>query len=72
MDVNTPTNKANWPEQGSASPMVAPNGDVFFGVLENTTQFHSHGWMLHFNSNLTQSLLPSRFGWDNTASIVNT
>ncbi len=72
MDVNTPTNKANLPEQGSASPMVAPNGDVYFGVLENTTQYHSQGWMLHFNANLTQILLPSRFGWDNTASIVNT
>ena len=70
MDVNTPTNTARLAEQGSASPMVAPNGDVYFGVLENTNQFHSRGWMLHFNSNLTQALIPSRFGWDNTASII--
>ena len=70
MDVNSPSNKSTLPEQGSASPMVAPNGDVYFGVLENTTQFRSRGWMLHFDSTLTQTLIPSRFGWDNTASIV--
>lgn len=70
-DVNTPGNNARLPEVGSASPMVGPDGDVYFGVLENTTQYHSRGWMLHFNSNLTQTKIPSRFGWDNTASIVN-
>lgn len=69
-DVNSPGNNALLPEDGSASPMVAPNGDVFFGVLENTTQFRSRGWMLHFDKTLTQTLIPSRFGWDNTASIV--
>jgi hypothetical protein len=69
-DVNTPANDAQLPEAGSASPMVAPNGDVYFGVLENTSQYHSRGWMLHFNSNLTQTMIPSRFGWDNTATIV--
>jgi hypothetical protein len=70
-DVNTPANNARLPEAGSASPMVAPNGDVFFGVLENTTQFRSRGWMLHFDSSLSQTLIPSRFGWDNTASIID-
>lgn len=70
-DPNSPANNARLPESGSASPMVAPNGDVFMGVLENTNQYHSRGWMLHFNSTLSQTLIPSRFGWDNTASIID-
>lgn len=70
MDVNSPGNKAFLPDQGSASVMVAPDGKVFYGVLENTTQFHSRGWMLQFSGDLSQTLTPSRFGWDDTASIV--
>lgn len=63
-------NGATLPDIGSASPMVAPNGDVYFGVLENPFAT-SKGWMLHFDSSLTQTKIPSRFGWDNTASIVD-
>lgn len=59
-------------DSGSASPMVGPNGDVFFGVLENTNSYASKGWMLHFKSNLTPGGLPGLFGWDDTASIVPT
>jgi hypothetical protein len=35
--------------------------------------FPSHndrGWLLHFNSDLTQTKIPGSFGWDDTASIV--
>ncbi|MFO0941812.1 MAG: hypothetical protein U0930_13740 [Pirellulales bacterium] len=70
MDVNSPGNNARLPDQGSASVMVAPDGKVFYGVLENTNQFHSRGWMLQFSGDLTQTLTPGRFGWDDTASIV--
>jgi len=28
------------------------------------------GWLLHFNSTLTQTKIPGAFGWDDTASIV--
>lgn len=69
-DVNSPANNARIPEQASSSVMVGPDGRVFYGVLENTTQFHSRGWMLQYNEDLTQTLAPSRFGWDNTASLI--
>jgi hypothetical protein len=55
----------------SATPTVGPDGDVYFGVLENPFPDHNdRGWMLHFNSDLTQTKIPGSFGWDDTASIV--
>jgi hypothetical protein len=56
----------------SASPMVGPDGDVYYGVLENTCcrSHNDRGWMLHFNGTLTQSKTPGSFGWDDTASVV--
>lgn len=62
---------ANVFDDGTSSPCVAPDGDVFFGVLENPFPGNGYkGWMLHFNATLTQSKLPGAFGWDNTPSIV--
>ena len=58
-------------DDGSASPTVGPDGDVFFGVLE--TNFGTHngrGWLLHFDATLATSFAPGGFGWDDTASIV--
>lgn len=55
----------------SASPTVGPDGDVYFGVLENPFPDHNdRGWLLHFDSTLTQTKIPGSFGWDDTASIV--
>ena len=55
----------------SATPTVGPDGDVYFGVLENPFPNHNdRGWLLHFNSTLTQTKIPGSFGWDDTASIV--
>ena len=57
----------------SASPMAGPDGDVYFGVLEESPCCSSHndrGWLLHFNSTLTQTKTPGSFGWDDTASVV--
>jgi hypothetical protein len=55
----------------SASPTVGPDGDVYFGVLENPFPNHNdRGWMLHFNSDLSKTKIPGSFGWDDTASIV--
>jgi hypothetical protein len=55
----------------SATPTVGPDGDVYFGVLENPFPKHNdRGWLLHFNSDLTQTKIPGSFGWDDTASIV--
>jgi hypothetical protein len=55
----------------SATPTVGPDGDVYFGVLENPFPDHNdRGWLLHFNSDLSQTKTPGSFGWDDTASIV--
>lgn len=55
----------------TSSPTVAPDGDVYFGVLESDVPQHgSRGWLLHFDAALTQRKTPGSFGWDTTASIV--
>jgi hypothetical protein len=56
----------------SAAPMVGPDGDVYYGVLENPccSSHNDRGWMLHFNGRLSTSKTPGSFGWDNTASWV--
>src|SRR5262249_39078564 len=58
-------------DDGSASPTVGPDGDVYFGVLDNGTQFSSKGWLLHFSGDLAQTKTPGAFGWDDTVSIVD-
>ena len=58
-------------DASSATPTVGPDGDVYFGVLENPFPAHNdRGWLLHFNSDLSQKKIPGSFGWDDTASIV--
>ena len=58
-------------DNGSASPTVGTDGDVYFGVLENPFgSNHRRGWLLHFNGSLSQSKTPGAFGWDDTASLV--
>jgi hypothetical protein len=61
-------NNANVIDDSSGTPMVGPDGDVYYGVLGNP--FNVRGWMLHFSGNLTQVKTPGAFGWDNTASVV--
>jgi hypothetical protein len=59
---------ANVTDDSSASPMVGPDGDIYYGVLGNP--FNARGWMLHFSGDLTQTKIPGAFGWDSTASVV--
>lgn len=55
----------------SASPTVGPDGDVYYGVLENPFPNHDdRGWLLHYNATLTRAKTPGSFGWDNTVSVV--
>ncbi len=55
----------------TSSPVVGPDGDVYFGVLEaNLPSHNNRGWLLHFNSTLTQTKIPGSFGWDNTPTVV--
>jgi hypothetical protein len=58
-------------DSGTASPMVGPDGDVYYGVLDGTREDHNgRGWLLHFDSTLSQAKTPGSFGWDDTPSVV--
>lgn len=58
-------------DMSSASPTIGPDGDVYYGVLENPYPEHDdRGWLLHFDSTLTVTGPPGSFGWDDTVSIV--
>ncbi len=55
----------------SATPTIGPDGDVYYGVLENPFPNHNErGWLLHFDATLTHVKIPGSFGWDNTVSIL--
>jgi hypothetical protein len=63
---------ASTADESSATPTVGPDGDVYFGVLENPFPSHNdRGWLLHFSGDLTQQKIPGSFGWDDTASVVD-
>jgi hypothetical protein len=58
-------------DDSSATPTIGPDGDVYYGVLENPFPDHNdRGWLLHYNSTLTKLKTPGSFGWDDTPSIV--
>ena len=58
-------------DSSTASPLVAPDGDVYYGVHDRSTGSHNgRGWLLHFDAALTTEKTPGSFGWDNTPSIV--
>jgi hypothetical protein len=70
-DVEFPTATAQVPDISTASPMVGPDGDVYFGVLEHDGRAnHNRGWLLHFSGDLAQTKGPGAFGWDSTPSVV--
>ena len=55
----------------SASPVVGPDGDVYYGVLEEPFPSHNdRGWLLHFNADVSKMKIPGSFGWDSTPSVV--
>jgi hypothetical protein len=71
-DVKNPASDANVDDDGTASPTVGPDGDVYYGVLENPSlSNHDRGWLLHFDSTLTHIKTPGAFGWDDSASVVS-
>jgi hypothetical protein len=70
-DVVNPANDAYLADDGTATPMVGPDGDVYYGVLENPFGYNDlRGFMLHFDGALTLTKTPGAFGWDDTASVV--
>jgi uncharacterized repeat protein (TIGR01451 family) len=62
-------NNATILDDSTASPMVGPDGDVYFGIFGNPAN-GSRGFLLHFSSDLTVEKTPGGFGWDNTVSVV--
>ena len=62
-------NPAEISEDGTSSPMVAPDGDVYFGVRANPNN-GSRGFLLRFSGDLSITKTPGAFGWDYTPGIV--
>jgi hypothetical protein len=70
-DPGYPQNDALFFDDSTASPTVGPDGDVYYGVLENPFPYNNdRGWMLHFSGDLKTKKVPGAFGWDITPSIV--
>ena len=56
-------------DDSTASPTVAPDNDVYIGILSNPGN-GSRGFLLRFSSDLTIEKTPGAFGWDYTPAIV--
>jgi hypothetical protein len=54
-------------DDGTSSPMVGPDGDVYYGTWYSNI---ARGFMLHYSSDLQTAKTASAFGWDDTASCV--
>lgn len=54
-------------DDGTASPTVGPDGDVYFGIWYSIIE---RGFMLHYSGDLTTTKTPGAFGWDDTSAIV--
>jgi hypothetical protein len=58
-------------DDGTSSPVIGPDGRVFYGVLES--QFPTHnarGWLLQFDATLNPVGVPGSFGWDVSPSVI--
>jgi hypothetical protein len=63
--------RARISDDGTSSPVVGPDGRVFYGVLE--AQFPTHnarGWLLQFDAALVPTGVPGSFGWDVSPSVI--
>jgi hypothetical protein len=66
---NNRINNAGILDDSTASPMVAPDGDVYLGVFANPNN-GSRGFLLRFSGDLTVEKTPGAFGWDSTPAVV--
>ena len=62
-------NNAGILDDSTASPTVAPDGDVFLGIFGNPDN-GSRGFLLRFSGDLGTEKTPGAFGWDYTPAIV--
>ncbi len=62
-------NPAQIVDDSTSSPMVAPDGDVYFGIRANPGN-GSRGFLLRFSGDLSITKTPGAFGWDYTPGIV--
>jgi len=68
--VSTPTDPQSFAyvqDDGTSSPLVGPDGDVYFGVWYLNIY---RGFMLHYSGDLRTQKLAGAFGWDDTGAIV--
>ena len=56
-------------DDSTASPTVAPDNDVYIGILSNPGN-GSRGFLLRFSNDLAIQKTPGGFGWDYTPAIV--
>ena len=61
-------NDAPIDNQGTSSPLIGPDGDVYQGVLIGSN--NCRGLLLHYSKDLSQTKTPCAFGWDDTPSII--
>jgi hypothetical protein len=58
-------------DDGTAAPVVGPDGRVFYGVLESAfPQHNARGWLLQFDAALAPAGVPGSFGWDVSPSVL--
>jgi hypothetical protein len=62
-------NPAGLLDDGTASPMVAPDNDVYLGIFGNPYN-GSRGFLSRFNADLTVGKTLGGFGWDYTPGLV--
>jgi hypothetical protein len=58
-------------DDGTAAPVIGPDGRVFYGVLESVFPTHNaRGWLLQFDASLNPAGVPGSFGWDVSPSVI--
>ncbi|MEY2489638.1 MAG: hypothetical protein QOC70_1580 [Verrucomicrobiota bacterium] len=62
-------NGAALSDDSTASPTVAPDNDVYIGILSNPGN-GSRGFLLRFSGDLSVEKTPGGFGWDYTPALV--
>ena len=58
-------------DDSTASPVLGPDGRVFYGVLESQfPQHNARGWLLQFDALLNTAGVAGSFGWDVSPSVI--